>query len=78
MLLLLIIHPHEVAVSAGFDCHINDWGRTFTDDYYWQICRMLRDFALEHCPGRIFAALEGGYNARSLATGISAFLEGLI
>ena len=66
-----------VAVSAGFDRHINDWGRTFTDDDYWQIGRMLRDFALEHCPGRIFAALEGGYNARSLATGISAFLEGL-
>ena len=66
-----------VAVSAGFDRHIDDWGGILTTEDYRTIGRLLGRFARENCGGRLFAALEGGYNADALAAGIEAFLEGL-
>ena len=66
-----------VAVSAGFDRGVNDWGGMLRTGDYHQIGLLLADFARQKCGGRLFAALEGGYNPRALAQNIEAFLEGL-
>ncbi|MDO9573631.1 MAG: histone deacetylase family protein [Candidatus Contubernalis sp.] len=66
-----------VAVSAGFDRHYSDWGHMlYTEDYH-TIGFMLGNYARINCQGRLFAALEGGYNPGSLGDGIMAFLRGL-
>jgi len=66
-----------VAVSAGFDRGINDWGGMLTGQDYHTIGQLLGSFARENCKARLFAALEGGYNAGALALNIEAFLAGL-
>jgi acetoin utilization deacetylase AcuC-like enzyme len=66
-----------VAVSAGFDRHIKDWGGLLTTDDYREIGHILGDFARARCGGRIFAALEGGYNAISLGDAFDAFCKGV-
>jgi acetoin utilization deacetylase AcuC-like enzyme len=66
-----------VAVSAGFDRHRQDWGRMLSTEDYGTIGEILGSFAREKCSGRLFAALEGGYNSRSLGEAIIAFLDGL-
>ncbi|UNC91793.1 histone deacetylase family protein [Candidatus Contubernalis alkaliaceticus] len=66
-----------VAVSAGFDRHYSDWGHMlYTEDYH-TMGFMLGNYARKNSQGRLFAALEGGYNANSLGDGIMAFLRGL-
>lgn len=67
-----------LAISAGFDRHIDDWGGMLTTDDYRRIGTMLGAYARQECSGRVFATLEGGYNARSLAHSIDAFLDGLL
>lgn len=66
-----------LAVSAGFDRHRRDWGGMLDTGDYREIGRVLGNFAAEKCGSRVFSALEGGYNPRSLAESIEAFLEGL-
>jgi len=66
-----------VAVSAGFDRGINDWGGMLTVEDYRTIGSLLGNFSRERCEGRLFAVLEGGYNAAALAKNIEAFLQGL-
>ncbi len=66
-----------VAVSAGFDRHAEDWGGMLTTEEYGAMGRLLGTYAGEKCNGRLFAALEGGYNHRSLGEALLAFLEGL-
>jgi len=66
-----------VAVSAGFDRHAEDWGGLLTTEDYGTMGEILGSYADEYCDSRIFAALEGGYNHRSLGDGLYAFLEGL-
>jgi len=66
-----------VAVSAGFDRHANDWGGMLTTEDYGAMGEILGRFARENCGNRIFAALEGGYNARSLGNSVLAFTEGI-
>ncbi|NMB35697.1 MAG: histone deacetylase family protein [Firmicutes bacterium] len=66
-----------VAVSAGFDRHKQDWGGMLTTADYGAIGTILGDFARERCQGRVFAALEGGYNPRTLGDSTLAFLDGL-
>lgn len=66
-----------VAVSAGFDRHVKDWGGMLTTEDYGTMGRILGSFAGKECRGRIFAALEGGYNHRSLGDSVAAFLEGV-
>lgn len=66
-----------IAVSAGFDRHVKDWGGMLSDRDYGEIGRVIGEAARLKCGGRVFAALEGGYNSRSLATAIAAFLQGL-
>ncbi len=66
-----------LAVSAGFDRGVDDWGGMLTVSDYEEIGSLLGGFAREKCDGRLFAVLEGGYNHRALAKNISAFLLGL-
>lgn len=66
-----------VAVSAGYDRHQADWGHLLATEDYETMGAMLGAYALKNCNGRLFAALEGGYNSKSLGDSVVAFLEGL-
>jgi len=66
-----------LAVSAGFDRHVEDWGGMLRTEDYFDLGRRLRRFADEHCGGRIFAVLEGGYNRNVLGKNVKAFLNGM-
>jgi acetoin utilization deacetylase AcuC-like enzyme len=66
-----------LAISAGFDRGVADWGGTLSNRDYRQIGEMLRDFSRQKSQGRRFAILEGGYNHTSLGASILSFLEGL-
>jgi len=66
-----------LAVSAGFDRHIEDWGRLLTTDDYRTIGSAVKKYSLEHCSGRRFAVLEGGYNHSVLGRNVRAFVEGM-
>lgn len=66
-----------LAVSAGFDRHIDDWGGELTTEDYGTIGRLVKRSAERNCQGRRFAVLEGGYNHSVLGRNVRAFLEGL-
>ncbi len=66
-----------IAVSAGFDRHIHDWGGKLTTADYGEIGRVIGEFSRAKCENRVFSVLEGGYNSQALADGIFAFLQGL-
>jgi len=66
-----------LAVSAGFDRHVEDWGGLLTTDDYRIIGRAVKEAAQKICQGRRFAVLEGGYNHKVLGKNVKAFLEGL-
>ena len=66
-----------IAVSAGFDRHAKDWGGMLLTEDYRSMGQILGQHAQDHCSGRLFAALEGGYNARSLGDSVLAFSEGV-
>ncbi len=65
-----------IAVSAGFDMHVEDWGGILQTEDYTAIGRMIAGHARRFCEGRFFAALEGGYNHRVLGKNVRALLEG--
>ena len=66
-----------IAVSAGFDRHIEDWGRLLTTEDYRTIGGIVKQYALKNCNGRHFGVLEGGYNHLVLGHNVRAFLEGM-
>lgn len=66
-----------IAVSAGFDRHCEDWGSLLETEDYGTIGRMVKEYAQEHCQGRSFGVLEGGYNHQTLADALEALLEGM-
>ncbi|MBI5502140.1 MAG: histone deacetylase family protein [Deltaproteobacteria bacterium] len=65
-----------LAVSAGFDRFVEDWGGMLALDDYRALGTMARDAARERCRGRRFAVLEGGYNHERLGDCLAAFLDG--
>lgn len=65
-----------VAVSAGFDEYVLDWGGRLRTEDYKTIASMVKAFSDEHCSGRRFAILEGGYYHRDLGKNVKAFLDG--
>ncbi len=65
-----------LAISAGFDRHIDDWGRLLTTEDYRTIGEHLRNFSKRVCSGKRFAVLEGGYDHNVLGKNVRAFLEG--
>jgi acetoin utilization deacetylase AcuC-like enzyme len=64
-----------VAVSAGFDRGIADWGGSLRDSDYQEMGALLKEFASSHCGGRRFAVLEGGYNHHTLGKTMETFLK---
>jgi acetoin utilization deacetylase AcuC-like enzyme len=66
-----------LAVSAGFDRHVEDWGGLLTTDDYRIIGQAVKEAAQKICQGRRFAVLEGGYNHKVLGKNVKAFLEGM-
>jgi acetoin utilization deacetylase AcuC-like enzyme len=65
-----------LAVSAGFDRGKADWGDLLGAEDYRRIGEIARDYAAQHCQGRRYAVLEGGYNHAVLGRHVLAFLEG--
>jgi acetoin utilization deacetylase AcuC-like enzyme len=65
-----------IGISAGFDNHELDWGRTLTTDDYREIGRLVRA-AARRSGGGCFAVLEGGYNHQVLGHNVLALTEGL-
>jgi acetoin utilization deacetylase AcuC-like enzyme len=66
--------PDIVAVSAGFDTYLQDWGGLLGIEDYRKIGIAIRDGA-ESCGGRRFALLEGGYHP-DLKWCIKSFIDG--
>jgi acetoin utilization deacetylase AcuC-like enzyme len=65
-----------LAVSAGFDLYVKDWGGLLETSDFQQIGYLLHKTALEKTGGRYFAVLEGGYFLESLARNALAFCQG--
>ena len=65
-----------LAVSAGFDRAVADWGGTLSDEDYERIGEVLKRFSEDRSHGRRFAVLEGGYNHKTLGMSIHRFLKG--
>jgi acetoin utilization deacetylase AcuC-like enzyme len=64
-----------LAVSAGFDRAVADWGGTLSDEDYAQIGRLLKEFSQVRSQGRRFALLEGGYNHATLGGTMFSFIR---
>jgi len=61
-----------LAISAGFDRYILDWGRTLEAEDYRTIGRMIAQKGM-----KTFAVLEGGYYLPHLGMVVRGFLEGM-
>jgi acetoin utilization deacetylase AcuC-like enzyme len=66
-----------IAVSAGFDRGIEDWGGLLTTEDYRTIGRLVKGFSEKLCQGRRYGVLEGGYNHDVLGKNVKAFLDGM-
>lgn len=65
-----------IAVSAGFDHHVNDWGGLLYTADYKTMGTWVRETAVRN-NGCCYGLLEGGYNHKVLGKNVLAFLEGL-
>lgn len=65
-----------IAVSAGFDHHVNDWGGLLYTADYKTMGKWVRETAVRNGAG-CYGLLEGGYNHKVLGKNVLAFLEGL-
>jgi acetoin utilization deacetylase AcuC-like enzyme len=66
-----------LAVSAGFDRHVQDWGGLLATEDYRKIGSLVKHASHAICRGRRFGVLEGGYNHDVLGHNVRAFLEGM-
>jgi len=66
-----------LAVSAGFDRHVQDWGGLLETEDYRIIGSLVKTYSQKVCQGRRFGVLEGGYNHSVLGQNVRAFLEGM-
>jgi acetoin utilization deacetylase AcuC-like enzyme len=66
-----------IAVSAGFDRHVDDWGGLLTTEDYQAIGKLVKEFSERVCQGRRYGVLEGGYNHDVLGKNVRAFVEGM-
>ncbi len=65
-----------IAVSAGFDNHLEDWGGLLATEDYRTMGGWVREAARRN-RGGCYGILEGGYNHAVLGSNVLAFLEGL-
>jgi len=69
--------PYDIiGVSAGFDRHEEDWGGLLKTEDYFMIGKWAKEASIEHCQGRRFGVLEGGYNHSVLGKNVKSFLQG--
>jgi acetoin utilization deacetylase AcuC-like enzyme len=66
-----------LAVSAGFDRHVEDWGGILETEDYRKIGALVKKYSEKVCQGRRFGVLEGGYNHHVLGKNVRVFLEGM-
>ncbi len=66
-----------LAVSAGFDRHVEDWGGLLSTEDYRRIGSLVKIASDKTCGGRRFGVLEGGYNHKVLGQNVRAFIEGM-
>jgi acetoin utilization deacetylase AcuC-like enzyme len=66
-----------IAVSAGFDLYVRDWGGLLETDDFHYIGYLIRQAAENKTHGRCFALLEGGYFVNDLGRNALAFCLGL-
>jgi acetoin utilization deacetylase AcuC-like enzyme len=66
-----------IAVSAGFDLYVQDWGGILETADFHQIGLLIHRTALEKARGRYFGVLEGGYYLNDLGKNALAFCQGL-
>jgi acetoin utilization deacetylase AcuC-like enzyme len=65
-----------IAVSAGFDNHIQDWGGLLATEDYRTMGAWVHQAAGRN-NGGCYGILEGGYNHSVLGENVLAFIEGL-
>jgi len=65
-----------IAVSAGFDQHVLDWGGLLYSEDYTRIGGLVHR-ACRRLGIGCFAVLEGGYHHQALEESVPAFLKGL-
>lgn len=72
---VLQFNPDVVAVSAGFDAHQFDpmLQLRASANFYYKMGKLLG----ETFPGKLFAALEGGYNPEELPKCVANFVAGI-
>jgi len=66
-----------IAVSAGFDLYIDDWGGLLETSDFQQIAYFIHKAATKKAHGKYFAVLEGGYFLNDLGKNVLAFCQGL-
>lgn len=75
---LTLIPPVDIiAVSAGFDLYLKDWGEILDTPDYQLIGHQIHRAAKNKAQGRCFAILEGGYYVNDLGKNALAFCMGL-
>lgn len=69
--------PDLILVSAGFDTwHADPVGdMAVTAEGFVALFALFRSWADAHCPGRLVAALEGGYDPPGVVAGVRAMLS---
>lgn len=65
-----------IAVSAGFDHHVNDWGGLLYTSDYKTMGGWVKEASIRN-GGGCYGLLEGGYNHNVLGVNVLAFLQGL-
>lgn len=65
-----------IAISAGFDNHLEDWGGVLATEDYQEIGKLVRSTAGRN-KGGCFAILEGGYNHQVLGQNVKALIRGM-
>jgi len=66
-----------IAVSAGFDRGVEDWGGLLSTEDYQTIGKLVKEFSERVCQGRRYGVLEGGYNHDVLGKNVKALLDGM-
>jgi acetoin utilization deacetylase AcuC-like enzyme len=66
-----------IAVSAGFDLYVRDWGALLETDDFHYLGYLIRQAAENKTGCRCFALLEGGYFVNDLGKNALAFCLGL-
>lgn len=72
-----IVETDLIAISAGFDLYVEDWGALLETADFQQIGYAIHSAAMAKAQGKYFAVLEGGYFLNDLGKNVLAFCQGL-